>query len=78
MADRSTAFLTEQQIMIRDAARRLAAGVVAPTAAERDRTSAWPHAELKTLADGGFLGMLIPEEYGVVGAGFVEFCLAQH
>jgi len=78
MADRSTAFLTEQQIMIRDAARRLAAGVVAPTAAERDRTSAWPHAELKTLADGGFLGMLIPEEYGGVGAGFVEFCLAQH
>lgn len=78
MADRSTAFLTEQQIMIRDAARRLAAGVVAPTAAERDRTSAWPHAELKTLANGGFLGMLIPEEYGGVGAGFVEFCLAQH
>lgn len=77
MADSSTAFLTEQQIMIRDSARRLAKEVIAPTAAERDRLSAWPHAELRTLAESGFLGMLIPEEYGGVGAGIVEFCLAQ-
>ena len=77
MADSSTAFLTEQQIMIRDAARRLAVEVIAPTAAERDRTGAWPHAEIKALAEGGFLGMLVPEEYGGVGAGIVEFCLAQ-
>ena len=77
MADSSTAFLTEQQIMIRDSARRLAKEVVEPTAAERDRLSAWPHAELRTLAESGFLGMLIPEEYGGVGAGIVEFCLAQ-
>lgn len=77
MTDLSTAFLTEQQLMIRDAARRLALEVVAPTAAERDRTSAWPHAELRTLAEAGFLGMLIPEEHGGVGAGIVEFCLAQ-
>lgn len=77
MADSTTAFLTEQQIMIRDSARRLAQEVIAPTAAERDRTSAWPYAELKTLAEAGFLGMLIPEQYGGVGATFTEFCLAQ-
>lgn len=78
MADINTAFLTEQQILINDSARRVAAEVVAPTAAERDRTSAWPYAELKVLADLGFMGMLIPEEYGGTGAGLVEFCLAQH
>ncbi|MGE8163429.1 acyl-CoA dehydrogenase family protein [Paraburkholderia sp. NPDC080076] len=78
MADTSTAFLTEQQIMIRDSARRIAEEVIAPTAAERDRTSAWPHAELKQLAELGFFGMLVPEEYGGVGAGVVEFCLAQY
>lgn len=77
MADLSTAFLSEQHIMIRDAARRLAVEVVEPTAAERDRTAAWPHAELQTLAEGGFLGMLIPEQYGGVGAGILEFCVAQ-
>lgn len=77
MTDLSTTFITEQQNMIRDAARRLATDVIAPTAAARDQASAWPHAELRMLAEGGFLGMLIPEEYGGVGAGFVEFCLAQ-
>ncbi|WP_213307278.1 acyl-CoA dehydrogenase family protein [Paraburkholderia sacchari] len=78
MADASSAFLSEQQIMIRDSARRVAAEVIAPTAAERDRTSAWPHAELKALADLGFLGMLVPEEYGGSGASITDFCLAQY
>lgn len=77
MADSSSAFLTDQQILIRDTARRVAVEVIGPTAAERDRTSAWPHAELRALAELGFLGMFIPEEFGGVGAGIVEFCLAQ-
>src|SRR5262245_32383873 len=76
MSDTSAAFLSEQEIMIRDSARKVAAEVVAPTAALRDRTSAWPRNELKTVADLGFLGMLIPEEYGGSGASFVEYCLA--
>jgi len=78
MADASTAFLSEQQILVRDSARRVAAEVVAPTAAERDRTSAWPRKELQALADLGFLGMLVPEEYGGSGASVADFCLAQY
>jgi len=78
MADSSTVFLTEQQVMIRDAARRITADVIAPTAAERDRTSAWPRNELKALAELGYLGMLIPEAYGGMGLGVTELCLAQH
>lgn len=78
MAATSTVFLTEQQAMIRDAARRITADIIAATAAERDRTSAWPHHELKALADLGYLGMLIPEEYGGMGLGVTELCLAQH
>ncbi|UBM07905.1 acyl-CoA dehydrogenase family protein [Cupriavidus metallidurans] len=78
MAATSTVFLTEPQVMIRDAARRITADVIAPTAAERDRTSAWPHNELKALAELGYLGMLIPEEYGGLGLGVTELCLAQH
>jgi alkylation response protein AidB-like acyl-CoA dehydrogenase len=69
-------FLTDQQRMIRDTARQLARDVIAPTAAERDRTSAWPTAELKVLADHGFMGMTIPEEYGGSETGFVAYCLA--
>ena len=69
-------FLTDQHIMIRDLARKVATEVVAPTAADRDRSSAWPHAELKAMADLGFMGMLVPEDYGGSNAGFLGYCLA--
>jgi alkylation response protein AidB-like acyl-CoA dehydrogenase len=76
MKETSSAFLNEQEVMIRDAARKVAREVVAPTAAERDRTAAWPRGELRAVAELGFLGMHIPEEYGGSGASFVEYCLA--
>ncbi|WP_191833723.1 acyl-CoA dehydrogenase family protein [Pseudomonas fluorescens] len=76
MSDTCATFLSEQEIMIRDSARKVAAEVVAPTAAERDRSAAWPRSELRAVAELGFLGMLIPEAYGGAGASFVEYCLA--
>ncbi|WP_025599212.1 acyl-CoA dehydrogenase family protein [Burkholderia sp. WSM2230] len=78
MTDTSNAFFTEQQTLIRNTARRVASEIVAPTAAQRDLTSAWPRNELKALAELGFLGMLIPEQYGGTEAGVLDFCLAQH
>ncbi|WP_218133531.1 acyl-CoA dehydrogenase family protein [Paraburkholderia sartisoli] len=68
--------LSEQEVMIRDAARKVAQEVVAATAAARDRTSAWPTSELKAVGELGFLGMHVPEEYGGSGATFPEYCLA--
>jgi alkylation response protein AidB-like acyl-CoA dehydrogenase len=56
--------LTEQQQMIRDAARDFAATVVAPGAAERDRTGEFPLAQFKAAAEQGFAGVLVPEAYG--------------
>lgn len=76
MSDTSSVFLREQEILVRDSARRITAEVIAPTAAERDRTSAWPSKELKSLADVGLMGMHVPEEFGGSGASFVEYCLA--
>ncbi|MGB3864605.1 MAG: acyl-CoA dehydrogenase family protein [Xanthobacteraceae bacterium] len=69
-------FLSDQQIMVRDVARGVAADAIAPTATERDRTAAWPHAELKALANLGFMGMLSPEQHGGSNAGFLAYCLA--
>jgi alkylation response protein AidB-like acyl-CoA dehydrogenase len=69
-------FLSEQQRMVRDTARRLGREVLAPTAAERDRTSAWPAKELRVLAAQGFMGMTVPEEYGGSASGFLAYCLA--
>jgi alkylation response protein AidB-like acyl-CoA dehydrogenase len=76
MTDVSAAFLSEQEVMIRDSARTVATEIVAPTAAERDRTHAWPESELDAIARLGFLGMLVPEAHGGSGASFVEYCLA--
>ncbi len=72
----SNAFLSEQETMIRESARRVAAEIVAPTAAERDRSGAWPHAEIRAVAEVGFMGMLAPQEYGGAGLSFFEYCLA--
>ena len=51
MSIASNPFLSEQENLIRESARKIAQEVVAKTAAERDRTSAWPHEEIKVVAD---------------------------
>ncbi len=75
-ADAQSAFLGDEQVMVRDAARRVAREVIDKTAALRDRTRAWPHQELATLAGLGFMGMLLPQEYGGSGMSFMSYCLA--
>jgi hypothetical protein len=68
--------LTEEQTLLRDTARDVAQGVLAPGAAERDREARFPAAELAKLAQIGFMGMLVPEEYGGAGADHVGYALA--
>lgn len=76
MSTASNALLSEQEAMIRESSRRLATEVVATTAAERDRARRWPHDEVRAVAEAGFMGMLIPAEYGGSGLSFAEYCLA--
>lgn len=68
--------LTEEQEQIRDAARDFARERLAPGAAERDRDSRFPAAELAEMGALGFLGMLVPEEYGGSDTGAVAYALA--
>jgi len=68
--------LSDQQCMIRDLARRVSQDVLAPTAAERDRSSLWPTDERRALAAQGFMGMTVPEEHGGSDTGFLAYCLA--
>lgn len=76
MSETSTVLLSEQEIMIRDAARKVAQEVVASTAAQRDRDCAWPGSELRAAGELGFLGMHVPAEYGGSALTFPEYCLA--
>ena len=67
--------MTEQQRMIRDSARRIAEEHIKPRAAKADREYKPPLENLKVLAENGFTGILIPEEYGGLGLGVFEMTL---
>lgn len=59
--------LTEDQILIRDAVRDLCRAEFAPHAAQWDAEQGVPRSAIDRLAEQGFLGMAIPEEWGGVG-----------
>ncbi|MBI4774329.1 MAG: acyl-CoA dehydrogenase family protein [Deltaproteobacteria bacterium] len=69
-------FLTEEQQMIRDLARQIAETKVIPVRAELDEHEIFPHDIMKDLAQSDLFGIVIPEEYGGLGMGCLENCLA--
>jgi alkylation response protein AidB-like acyl-CoA dehydrogenase len=68
--------LTEEQTLIRDTARQFARDKLAPHAAEWDRDSRFPAEAVAEMGRLGFLGMLVPEEWGGAGADHVAYALA--
>jgi len=68
--------LTDEQLMIQSMVREFSRKVVAPTAAERDRTKEFPADNLKQMAKLGLLGMMVPPEYGGEGADTISYVLA--
>src|SRR3954447_14304929 len=68
--------LTDEQRMLRDVARDFARTRLAPSAGERDREERFPAEELAELGKLGFMGMLVPEQYGGAGADHVGYALA--
>ncbi|MBC8426439.1 acyl-CoA dehydrogenase [bacterium] len=68
--------LTEQQRMIRDAARDFAQKELAPHAAEWDRNETFPAEAVKKLGELGFMGINVPEQYGGAGLDMVSYVLA--
>ena len=59
--------LTEEQHMIRASVRAIAEKYFKPKAAEVDKTRRPPVENIKILAEHGFTGVFIPEEYGGAG-----------
>ena len=68
--------LTETQEQIRDAARAFAQERLAPGAAQRDRDHSFPADEVVEMGALGFMGMLVPEDYGGSDLGAVAYALA--
>ncbi|RKP51914.1 acyl-CoA dehydrogenase family protein [Pararobbsia silviterrae] len=69
-------FLTDEQRMIRDAARDFSAQSLAPHAAEWDREAAIPPDVVRALGALGFLGMMVPEEWGGTYSDYIAYALA--
>lgn len=68
--------LTEDQKLIRQSAKEFAEQEIAPTALERDKTSEFPAGIIKQLGEMGFMGMMVPPEYGGAGLDTVSYALA--
>ena len=68
--------LTEEQIMIRDAARDFARTELLPGVIERDEKQQFPHEQIKKMGELGFLGMMTDPEYGGGGMDTVSYVLA--
>lgn len=67
--------LTEEQTMLYKMIRDFADQVVAPGAAERDRTKTFPIEVFKQLAEMGIMGLPFPEEFGGAGADTISFAI---
>ncbi len=68
--------LTDEQLMIQAMVREFSRKVVAPEAAERDQSKEFPAQILKKMGELGFMGMMIPPEYGGEGADTISYVLA--
>ena len=68
--------LTDEQKMIQNMVREFSRKVIAPTAAERDKTKEFPADNFKQMGELGLMGMMIPEEYGGEAADAVSYVLA--
>jgi alkylation response protein AidB-like acyl-CoA dehydrogenase len=68
--------LTDTHLMIRDAARKFAADRVAPGTIERDEEERFPAEIVKELAELGFMGMMVPEEFNGAGLDTLSYAIA--
>lgn len=69
-------FLNEQQEMIRDLSRKVAVEKIRPVAAKHDEEQTFPWDVVRELAAADLFAIFIPEQYGGLGGGVLELCIA--
>ena len=68
--------LSEEQIMIQQAARDFAQNELLPGVIERDTHQKFPHEQVKKMGEMGFLGMMVDPKYGGAGMDSIAYVLA--
>lgn len=67
---------TEEQTQISDVARQFAQERLKPFAAEWDREHRFPREAIAEMAELGFFGMLVPEQWGGCDTGYLTYAMA--
>jgi alkylation response protein AidB-like acyl-CoA dehydrogenase len=67
--------LPEELEALKTNAARFAAELIAPHAQEWDRAESYPDAMIRRLGEQGFMGIMIPEEYGGSGGSYMAFAI---
>ena len=68
--------LTEEHLMIRNAARDFAQNELLPGVIERDENQTFPSEQVKKLSELGFFGMMVNPKYGGSGMDTISYVLA--
>ncbi|MCA6363188.1 MAG: acyl-CoA dehydrogenase [Bacteroidetes bacterium] len=68
--------LTEEHLMIQQAARDFAQNELKPGVIERDENQSFPAEQVKKMAELGFLGMMVDPKYGGGGMDTISYVLA--
>ncbi len=68
-------YLSEDQRMIRDLARKIARERIAPRAAHYDETETYPEESIRAVMEAGLYGIWLPEEYGGTDMGCLALAL---
>jgi alkylation response protein AidB-like acyl-CoA dehydrogenase len=68
-------YLTDEQRMIRDLARKVARERVAPHAARYDEAEAYPEDSMRAITEAGFYAIWVPEAYGGSDMGCLALAL---
>ena len=67
--------LSEEQILVRDAAREFAQTELLPGVIERDELQKFPHNLVKKMAELGFMGIMVDPKYGGSGMDTLSYAL---
>lgn len=68
--------LSEEQLMIQQAAKDFAQNELLPGVIERDETQKFPSELVKKMGELGFMGMMVDEKYGGSGLGTLSYVIA--
>ncbi|MDC1022144.1 acyl-CoA dehydrogenase family protein [Schleiferiaceae bacterium] len=68
--------LSEEHLMIREAARDFARTELLPGVIERDTTQTFPHEQIKKLGELGFMAMMVDPKYSGSGLDTISYVLA--